>query len=122
MEIQMLDLKPYAEFMDKVGARYGVHPDDILIVTELEVPAKTAHRKLIFREFIDPEKALPFIRNEHIDSVLLSSPEKLIECLVLHEIYHLKNHHRNVNELTREEHAANEIEADEWALEEMGLK
>jgi predicted metal-dependent hydrolase len=70
---------------------------------------------------LEPEKALPFIRNDHIDEILLSTPEKLIECLVLHEIYHLKNHFRNVNELTPEERIANDFEADEWALKEMGL-
>jgi hypothetical protein len=40
---------------------------------------------------------------------------------MLHEIYHLKNHFRNINELTWGERGENEIDADEWALKEMGL-
>lgn len=121
MVIHMLDLKPYLKFMDEVGARYGVAPEDIIVEPGLEVPAKTANGKLFFAEMMDPEKALPFIRNDHIESVLLSRPERLIECLMLHEIYHLENHFRNVNELTWEERAANDVEADEWALREMGF-
>jgi hypothetical protein len=121
MVIHMLDLKLYFEFMDQVGARYGIAPEDIIVEPGLEVPGKTADGKLFFAEMIDPEKALPWIRNDNIDEVLLSTPEKLIECLMLHEIYHLKNHFRNVNELTWQERAANDYEADDWALKEMGL-
>jgi hypothetical protein len=121
MVIHMLDMKSYFEFMDQVGARYGIAPEDIIVEPGLEVPGKTADGKLFFAEMIDPEKALPWIRNDHIESVLLSRPENLIECLMLHEIYHLRNHRRNVDELTPEERAANEFEADEWALREMGF-
>lgn len=63
MVIHMLDLKLYFEFMDQVGARYGIPPDDILVVTGLDVPALTANGILYFREMLDPEKAFPFIRD-----------------------------------------------------------
>ena len=119
----MIDLKQYMDFMDKVGARYGVHPDDIIVVVDpdYQEPPKTADGKLIFPQIIDPEKYPPWIRNDHINEVLFSSAERFIEYLMLHEIYHLKTHFRNVNELTWEERGRNDFEADQWALEEMEL-
>jgi hypothetical protein len=121
MVIHVLDLKLYSEFMDQVGARYGIPPDDILIVPGLYVPAKTAHGKLYFREMLDPEKALPLIRKPDICEKLLRSPRSVIEFLLLHEIFHLRNHHRDISELTVEERIANDIDADEWASREMGF-
>jgi hypothetical protein len=121
--IQSIDVIEHRGLMHEVLARYELPAETLCIVPELEVPAKVAWGKIYVRETIDPERSLPiFPLTDAERARFLSSPPLLVECLLLHEIFHLRNHTRDVSELTVVERLANEEEADEWALQEMGFK
>jgi hypothetical protein len=107
--------------MVEILSRYDLPPDTLIIEPILDHDAKSAHGKIIVREMIDPDKSLPWGITDDSRVQLLSDPKKVISCLLLHEIYHTKYHHRNVNDLTTIELLANELEADEFVKEEMQL-
>lgn len=113
-----------ADYLTAIHALLDEHDfprDRFRIVPKLERAGMSWEGSILVRDKIGEEEGLPLMPTERVREVLLSNPELMVRCLVLHEMFHCLNHFTPVDQLSGEERIARDFDADHWALEQMGL-
>lgn len=118
-----IDVRNHLEMIYFILDRHDFPGDKFRIVPNLERAGMSWEGNILIREIIGESEAMPeFLPlGDDLRELLLRDHGIRVACLVLHEMYHCRNHFTPVSDLSWEIRTANEIAADEWALKQMGL-
>ena len=102
--------------------KQGFPREKFRIVPDLERPGMSCEGTIIVREIIGEDEGMPiYALTDDVWDRFLQDDVLRVAGLVLHEMYHCRHHFRLISQLSPEERLANELDADEWALRQMGL-
>ena len=116
-----IDVRNHLEMIQSLLDRHNFPQDKFIIDPRLERSGLSSEGRIVIREEIGEEEGLPLSLTDDHRELLLRDHGMRIACLILHEMYHCRNHFIPISQLSIEERMANDIEADEWALRQIGL-
>ncbi len=117
----MINTASYLKMIHYLLDQHDFPRDKFMIVPDLECAGMSWEGSIVIREQIGEEEGLPILTTDSIRRRLINDYEMRIACLILHEMYHCRYHFTPVNQLSGEERLARDLDADEWALKQMGL-
>ena len=101
--------------------KHGFPWEKFRVVPGLERVGMSWEGSILVREIVGEEEGMPiFGVTDDVRNRFLQDDGLRVACLVLHEMYHCRNHFTPLSQLSIEERLANELEADEWALGQLG--
>ena len=117
-----IEVRNHLEMIYSLLDKYGFPRDKFCIVPDLERAGMSWEGNILVREIVGEDEGMPiYALTDDLRDRFLQDDGLRVACLVLHEMYHCRNHFTPVSQLSIEERLANELDADEWALGQLGV-
>ena len=117
-----INVGDHLEMIHSLLDKQGFPREKFRIVPDLERPGMSCEGTILVREIVGDEEGMPiYALTDDLWDRFLQDDVLRVAVLVLHEMYHCRHHFRLISQLSPEERLANELEADEWALMQIGL-
>ena len=117
-----IEVRNHFEMIHSLLDQHGFPRDKFRIIPDLEPAGMSWEGNILVREIVGEDEGMPIFGLTYgVRERFLQDDGLRVACLVLHELYHCRNHFTRVSQLSIEERLANELEADEWALGQLGV-